>query len=116
MALELPNSFAELISNPAKLREAFALLQRLERLRIVREDGIVVPIKFSESDAVLDFKTPEAAPAEELPAEADALDPETIVWRDAALAAGATFETDSMDIADALIRAIKAASYGSKIK
>jgi hypothetical protein len=46
----------------------------------------------------------------------DSLDPETIVWRDRAIAAGGTFEADSITIADALIKAIKASTFNDKIK
>lgn len=44
-----------------------------------------------------------------------ALDAETIVWRDQAIALGGTFLSDSIALADALIVAIKATAYSSKI-
>ena len=44
-----------------------------------------------------------------------ALDPETIVWRDAIIAAGGSVNAGSVTIADNLIKAIKASPYNSKI-
>lgn len=43
------------------------------------------------------------------------LDPETIIWRAGATAAGGTFAEDSVALADALIRAVKASSFNSKL-
>lgn len=44
------------------------------------------------------------------------LDGETMIWRDRAIAAGGTFGTNSISVADALIRAIKVGTFNSKIK
>lgn len=44
------------------------------------------------------------------------LDAETITWRDGAIAAGGTFAGDSIALADALIVALKAASYNAGVK
>jgi len=44
------------------------------------------------------------------------LDPETLTWRSRVNAAGGTFETNSVALADALIVQLKTKSYESKIK
>ena len=112
MPIEVPKNLAELFRNPQKLRDALSLLARLEKLRIVNDDGIAIPIRFSETDAVIDFKTPAPAPPESFEAP---LDPETIIWRDGIIADGGSFESDSIAIADALIKEIKTKAYNSKI-
>jgi hypothetical protein len=109
MPTESAKTLLDLFRSPEKVQQMLALMQRMEKLRIIREDGTTVPIRFSETDAVFDFKTPEAGPP------ATILDPETIVWRDRATAAGGTFGADSVEIADELIKAIKAESFNSKI-
>lgn len=43
------------------------------------------------------------------------LDPETVIWKAGVLANGGTLAVDSVSIADALIIAIKAATYNAKI-
>src|SRR5690606_24072140 len=43
------------------------------------------------------------------------LDPETVVWRDRITAAGAAVSEDSITLADNLIKAITATSWGAKI-
>jgi hypothetical protein len=44
------------------------------------------------------------------------LDPETIVWRDAAIAAGGTLSDESIEIANDFIVALKAEAFNSKVK
>lgn len=52
---------------------------------------------------------------QEFPPIPTILDPETIVWRDAAIAAGGTFLDDSIEIANDLIVALKAKPYNAKV-
>lgn len=111
MPIDVPHDMADLLRNPERIKKAFEMLRALENGRVVL-DGVTYPIRFSPYNAVVDLGETGFAPTAGVPVE---LDPETIIWRDRAIAAGGTFLTDSIAIADALIIAIKAASFNSKI-
>src|SRR3954464_12521028 len=120
MPIEIPNNLADLFRNPQKLRAAFELLKRLQNMRIVTTDNLTSPIKFAPDNAVVDLNEISAppplsftAPAEEPPAPT--YDAETLAWEAAILAAGGTLPDASIVIADNLIKAVKAASFNSKI-
>lgn len=114
----LPKTPGEFLSRPDALPLVLDRLRALQNLRLdVTVNGATTPIALRAAGgrALLagELTIPVREPEE---AEAAPLDPETIVWRDAITAAGGTFESDSIDLADALIKAIKATSYGAKIK
>lgn len=100
----------ELITKPGALRAALSRLRALSRLQLsitAPGQAVVCQLRTAEANAVLTGT---------LELEVDTLDPETIVWRDRAIAAGGTFGARSIAWADALIVAVKAASFNAKIK
>jgi hypothetical protein len=108
------NSLADLIRQPERVKEILRMLDALERLEVI-VDGKRGAIRFSGGNAVvsLDETGISASPAPT--PSGPTLHPETIIWRDRGIDAGGTFGDDSIDIADALIRAINAASFNDKI-
>lgn len=103
----------DLITDPAALRHALSRVRALSRLELaVQVNGGTparAPLRLSPGGALLEC-------AITLPAvDVDGLDPETVIWRDRAIAAGGTFTDDSITWADELIIALKATDYGGKV-
>lgn len=109
-----PKTLTDLVRDPEKFRKAMTLLETLERAEVVANNGKRIPLKVSETNALFDLRDVQnQAPVTEEPA--NFLHPETALWKARAEANLGTFSENSVDIADALIRAINAATFNSKI-
>lgn len=118
MPIEIPESIADLIRNPARLRAAFELLKKMERLQIVTEDRKVFPIQFSDENAIFDLKPASALPPlsfDPPPEPEPEPEAETLAWESLVSAAGGTLAADSSGIANELVAQLKAAGLASKI-
>ncbi len=66
MPIESPQSLAELFRNPQRIRDAFAFLGKLERLKVQVRDAsgriTIAPLLVSESNAVIDLTFNDNAP------------------------------------------------------
>lgn len=96
------------LANREAIPEYLASVYRLSRMgAIVTNAGVTspYPVRWSARNASVNFER----------ASLVQLNPETIVWRNRAIAAGGTFASNSISLADALINAIAAASFNSKI-
>jgi hypothetical protein len=113
----LPRRPIDFLTQPGAIAEATRLVKALSGLQFVfRANGRqeTCPVQFSPLSSVvacsLDIAPPVAATGY------TPTDPEVIVWRDRILAAGGSVNDASIQIAEALIDAIQAASLNDKIK
>jgi hypothetical protein len=133
---ELPTDLPSLLAQAPELADDIAFARALRKFRVATANG-EIPLLFSPGadNAIVDLRslTPSAVPAStDIPPQAGhagqilftdgastywapGLDAETITWRDRAIAAGGTFGANSINWADALIKAIKAGTFNSKI-
>lgn len=120
MPIDPHASLAELFRNPQKVRDALELLSKLEKMKVQVRDSVgtitVSPLLVSGQNAIIDLTFAESSAPPAPDPDPDALDPETITWRDSATVAGGTFGTNSIAIANTLIKTIKTKAYNSKIK
>jgi len=112
--MKFPTDLAEYIRNPALMQALLNRVRALQRLEIIwKVDGVVTrsPVKVAGQGAAIPVVLTTAAPEPELD-----LHPETVVWWDRILAAGGSVSEASILLADALIRAVNAAAFNSKVK
>lgn len=106
-------SLSDLIRNRKRLGDLIDKVEALERLE-VQLDGQRGIVRFSGRNAVVTLGQAAIA-STPVPVPVETLHPETIVWRDRAIAAGGTFNADSILTADTLIRAVNATSWNDKL-
>jgi hypothetical protein len=105
----LPSTPLELLTEPERRRfllQRFAALSRIELVIEAEGRATRCPLRVSGTSAIISGK---------FTITTEDLDPETIVWRDEAASVGGTFGPSSIARADALIRAVKATSFNSKV-
>lgn len=90
------------------MKRAIAFLEALERLQLV--------IKTSGGTSSTSVQISGGSALLEGIVYQNELDPETVIWRDRAISDGGSFTSQSIEIANNLILAIKATAFNEKIK
>lgn len=116
MPIEIPQDWRDVIRDFKKVQKIFEHARAMENLIVQDQDGIKRPIRLSPHNATIDLSPFQGLDATTGTVVPFAYQDETLAWYNAAAAVGGTFETNSLDIADGLIIALKATTYFYKIQ